>query len=416
MPLPPRCRGGERRRYRELVLGGSEPPGTAPGPRRPPRVLAGTVLDASPHLLVLRGSGGEVRLPMTSATSVWHGGRGGLAALLPGREVIVRSTPDGLGADRIWVDIGRVTGTILARGRDAVEVDMGPHRGRTHVVIPPHALGRVLVRHPRLEPGFLIDVICVRSPAGPQAVRPGTSQPGHRAADLAAPEPDVSVPQVLQGTATWFGGATYEVPAPRAEPDTARPDGDGAPLGRTSPGAEALPHIDGAVVPTRAESGRGRCGPRHASSTRRRGPARPTRRRPEAGVPEARPDARAAGPDFRLSGGAAGAAYPALDPEGQGGGCPDAPPPGCAALPYLSLGSELVVRNECADLTATLPVIECGCVAAGYCDRCVECGTSPRGRLVELTPAAFVGLGGDLDAGCFNTVLRHGAPGAAAGV
>jgi hypothetical protein len=124
---------------------------------------------------------------------------------------------------------------------------------------------------------------------------------------------------------------------------------------------------------------------------------------------------RAAAPEFRLGGGAAGVAYPALDPEGQGGGCPGAPPPGCAALPYLSLGSELVVRNECADLTATLPVIECGCVAAGYCDRCVECGTSPRGRLVELTPAAFVALGGDLDAGCFNTVLRHGAPGAAAG-
>jgi hypothetical protein len=58
---------------------------------------------------------------------------------------------------------------------------------------------------------------------------------------------------------------------------------------------------------------------------------------------------------------------------------------------------------------ATLPVIECGCVAARYCDRCVECGTSPRGRLAELTPAAFVALGGDLDAGCFNAVLRFDA-------
>ncbi|MFF5263508.1 hypothetical protein ACFY4C_31665 [Actinomadura viridis] len=94
----------------------------------------------------------------------------------------------------------------------------------------------------------------------------------------------------------------------------------------------------------------------------------------------------------------------------EGGGCPDAPLAGCVALPYLSLGSELILRNECAGRAAALPVIECGCVAALYCDRCVECATSPRGRLAELTPAAFVALGGDLDRGCFNAALWHGAP------
>ncbi|GAA2455501.1 hypothetical protein GCM10010191_88420 [Actinomadura vinacea] len=341
------------------------------------------------------GADAETRLPLTSSTTVWHGGRGGLAALRPGREVIVRPTPDGLGADRIWVDIGRVTGTILACGGDTVEVDMGPHRGHTRVVIPPHALGRVLVRHPRLEPGYLIDVICVRSPLGPQAVRPGTSQPGHRAADLAPPAPDAPVPEAVQGTATWFGGATHET---GGAPEPVR-----RPLVQPGPDAAALPRID------TGPPGKVQCpAPRHAAPTRKRRTT--TRPAPAAGTPE-RPDPRAAGPAYRLTGGLPGVAYPALDPEGAGGGCPEAPPPGCAPLPYLSLGSELVVRNECTGLTGTLPVIECGCVAAGYCDRCVECGTSPRGRLVELTPAAFVSLGGELDAGCFNTVLRHCAPG-----
>ncbi|RSN48525.1 hypothetical protein, partial [Actinomadura sp. WAC 06369] len=218
---------------------------------------------------------------------------------------------DGFRADRIWVDIERVAGTITACGRDTVEVDMGPHRGRARVVIPPHALGAVQVRHPRMQPGYLFDAICVASPDGPVAVRPGTSQPGYRVDDLAAPEPAAPVPGTLRGTVTWFGGL-------------------------------------------------------------------------------------AAPP---------GAAYPAVDPEGHAGGCADAPAP-CVAMPFLSLGSEVAVRNECGGRERSVPVIECGCVAARFCDRCSECGASPRGRIAELTPAAFVGLGGELDAGCFNATVR----------
>jgi hypothetical protein len=99
------------------------------------------------------------------------------------------------------------------------------------------------------------------------------------------------------------------------------------------------------------------------------------------------------------------AAYPALDP--WGGGCLEAST-GCAGLPYLSLGSELQVRNECTGRAVSVPIAECGCVAARYCDRCVECGTSPRGRIVELTTATFVDLGGDLDSGCFNVTVGVG--------
>jgi hypothetical protein len=277
--------------------------------KSPLRALAGRILDASPHLLLLRtGSGQELRLPMSASTTVWHGGRSELSALRPGREAIVRPVPHGQEVERVWVDIVRVTGTIVTRGHDTVEVDQGPHRARAQVLIPPRTLGRVLVRHPRLESGFLIDVIAMRSADGPVAVRPATSQPGYRADDVAPAEPAGPVPRVLSGTATWFGG-----------------------------------------------------------------PGR-------------------------------GAAYPALDPEGDGGGCRNALA-GCAALPYLSLGSELMVGNACTGRADAIPVIECGCVAARFCDRCVECGTSPRGRLVELTALSFVDLGGELDSGCFNLTL-----------
>jgi hypothetical protein len=52
-----------------------------------------------------------------------------------------------------------------------------------------------------------------------------------------------------------------------------------------------------------------------------------------------------------------------------------------------------------------LPVTSCGAAARMFCDRCVECGTSPRGRIADLTMTAFVELGGNLDEGCFNATL-----------
>ena len=98
-----------------------------------------------------------------------------------------------------------------------------------------------------------------------------------------------------------------------------------------------------------------------------------------------------------------GLAYPAIDPDGGAqltdGGM------GCVRLPYLSLGATVRIRNECADLAAVLPVTSDGSMAREFCDRCVECGTSPKGRVADLTMAAFVGLGGNLEDGCFNATL-----------
>jgi hypothetical protein len=64
------------------------------------------------------------------------------------------------------------------------------------------------------------------------------------------------------------------------------------------------------------------------------------------------------------------------------------------------------IRNECTERSATLPVTSCGAAARPFCDRCVACDTSPRGRIADLTMTAFVELGGNLEDGCFNATLR----------
>ncbi|WP_019631711.1 hypothetical protein [Actinomadura atramentaria] len=313
--MPPNRRESARRRRRDAVLGALPDPAPDPAADPPsavrPGAYAGTVLDASPHLLVLATPDGEVRLPLSDRTSVWHGGDGDSAALRPGRTAVARPHRGRPGTDRVWIDPVRVSGTILSAAPTAVDVDLGPHRGVVQVAVPPHVYAQIRVRHPRLEPGYLFDAVCVRSPGGPVAVAPGTSQPGHRADARTDLEPDAAVPTESHGTATWFDG-----------------------------------------------------------------------------------------------GDAPGAAYPAVDAEGDAGGCADAPR-GCVPLPVLSIGSAVTVHNSCTGRTARVPVTECGCVAARYCDRCVQCGTSPRGRLIELTPVAFAALGGDLDKGCFNAILRH---------
>jgi hypothetical protein len=104
-----------------------------------------------------------------------------------------------------------------------------------------------------------------------------------------------------------------------------------------------------------------------------------------------------------------GVAYPALDADA---GCAEDPvgsdAPRFVRLPYLAIGSQLLVRNDCTGSSHMLPVIGCGAVARLFSDRCVTCGTSPRGRVADLTLASFVALGGELDRGCFNATITIG--------
>lgn len=313
---PPRDLAVRRRMHREAVFN-DRLPSAEDDDRLPARAIEGVIADASPHVLVLTlPDGPQVRLPMSASASIWYDGRADLAALRPGRHATVRpARSGGLIAERVWVDIARVTGVIADRAGNVLTIDSGPHRGHMEVTIPDRAMRKVRVRHPRLEPGALFDVIGIRRDGRILGVQPPRSSPQPAPHAVPAPPGGRSgrMPRVFRGTATWYD---------------------------------------------------------HPGDVR-------------------------------------GAAYPALDPRGNGGGCGTGP---AATLPYLSVGSEVHVRNECTGQSAPVPIVECGCLAARFCDRCVHCGTSPRGRIVELTRRAFVDLGGDLDAGCFNVTIRVGRP------
>jgi len=297
------------------------------------RVVTGQIDDVSPHVIILQTGAGEERIPLTPATGAWRGGPVPPAALRHGDRAIVRRS--GAAADRIWAEIGRVTGTIIETDGPVLLVDESPAKGRKIVIIDGGSHRQIQVRFPRLDPGYLIDVIGLRRQGFLQALAPATAQPPYRAGHPPAP-PLISghIPDPVSGTAVWH-----------------------------EPGEEA---------------------------------------------------------DDLL-----GLAYPALDPEtscehggAHGGTEPDLPAidphavgPGCVQLPYLSVGSVVRVRNECSGRSAALPVTSCGAACRLFCDRCVQCGTSPKGRIADLSMAAFVELGGELEAGCFNATLTMAGTG-----
>jgi hypothetical protein len=308
----------ERRRRLAAAALGREPgrPGPDPESGEPLRAVAGELIDVSPHLLiVLTPDGGEERLVIAPWATAWREREVAPADLPPGTRVIVRTRSEGRVAERIWGDVTRMTGTLLSvEGRRdlTVELDEGAHRGRRGVVIPYRSSGRLRVRHPQLEPGFLFDAIGVRRDGTSHALLPATSQPTYPARAVPAPPPAYGgVQPKISGAGAWSDGF---------------------------------------------EGGRG-------------------------------------------------AAYPML--ERSDTGCADAEV-SCAGLPYLAIGSLLQVRNLCTDRSARVPIVACGCVAGRFCDRCVECDTSPRGRVVELSPSSFVELGGELTKGCFNAQVGMG--------
>ncbi len=283
-----------------------------------PGVLTGTVLDASPHILTICRADRVERLTLPPSTRVWKGVQAHPTTLIAGDRVVVRLDTAQRGvADRIWANIGRVTGVILERGGDSILVDSGNPGERQVIVIQKGAESRIQVRFPRLEPGYLIDVIGLRRGGVIEGLVPATSQPAYRASQVPRPRQlRRHASSVLDGSATWH--------EPVDRPDDAE-----------------------------------------------------------------------------------GIAYPMLDPE-TGGGEQPAPGPGCERMPYLSVGSLLEVRNECTGLSRVLTVTGCGAMARLFCDRCVTCGTSPRGRVADLTLASFVALGGELERGCFNATIAVG--------
>src|ERR1035441_8995414 len=210
------ARFARRPRLKAAVLGRSDESdlspitasngGIGPAERSLVYTVTGRILDVSPHILVLQTARGEQRFPLAASAEAWRGGSISPAALRPGDHAIVRrSLPGGPVVDRIWAEVGRVTGTIIERAGPArLLVDEGPAKGRRIVMIAPEATRRIQVRFPRLEPGYLVDVIGLKHDGFLKALIPATSQPPYRAGHAPAP-PMVSghIPDPVSGTAVW---------------------------------------------------------------------------------------------------------------------------------------------------------------------------------------------------------------------
>jgi hypothetical protein len=321
-------RTSRRRRLKAAVFTAQhDPPGGAaghaddfPAPGKLPRALTGIVRDVSPHVLVIGNGASETRIALTSDATAWRGAPLEPSGVQPGDQAVVRLHRSQRSvADRIWANIGRVTGVIIERDADSLLVDEGKTKPRQLVTIPGAAFGRIQVRFPNLEPGFLIDVIGVRRPGELEARIPATSQPAYPVDQIPVPAMVTGrMPTAISGSVTWH--------EPVDEPP-----------------------------------------------------------------------------------GLLGVSYPALDP---GSGCAEDPVGGAAPhfvrMPYLAVGSVLQVGNDCTGSSCTLPVTGCAAIARLFNDRCVTCGTSPRGRIADLTQASFISLGGELDRGCFNATITIG--------
>lgn len=170
-----------------------------------PRTVSGTILDVSPHVLVLGEGGREQRFTLTSDAVAWRGAQLEPASLLQDDHATVRLNPFGRNvADRIWANIGRVTGIIAERAGNQLLVDEGATRSPQVITLQPGALGRIQVRFPTLEPGYLVDIIGMRHGGELIGMIPATSQPAYAAQRLPAP-PLVNghVPAAITGSATW---------------------------------------------------------------------------------------------------------------------------------------------------------------------------------------------------------------------
>lgn len=184
-------------------------PSSDPAPAHLHRAVTGKIVDISPHVVTIGDAAGERRYTLTADARAWRGATLDPAALSPGDEAVIRLLPSRPSvADRIWANIGRVTGTILSRERDHIVVSEGATKQEQVLMIPAQASGRIEVRFPNLRPGYLIDVIGIRRAGYLEGLVPATSQPPYRI-DLMPPAPVTGgrLAEIIAGSAVWHDSA-----------------------------------------------------------------------------------------------------------------------------------------------------------------------------------------------------------------
>jgi len=148
---------------------------------------------------------GERRFILTPQTTFWYGGECAPRELRPGQDVLLRCTPGAeLVVERVWADLARATGVITAVDGDTVTVATGHDRAPVTAVIPYRASGRMRVRHPRLEPGYLFDAVGVRDGDTVRALIPATTQPPYPVVETPRRPPQHRSSAQVAGIASWY--------------------------------------------------------------------------------------------------------------------------------------------------------------------------------------------------------------------
>jgi hypothetical protein len=180
-----------------------------PAPANLHRAVTGRIIDVSPHVIAIGDDGGERRFTLTAGATAWRGAPLEPASLSWGDEAVIRLLPSHPGvADRIWANIGRVTGRILHCESDSMLVDEGATKGQRTVVIPRNATGRIQVRFPNLRPGYLIDVIGIRRSDYLEGLIPVNPQPPYRSDRVVADRAGGGrLSETISGSAIWHDSA-----------------------------------------------------------------------------------------------------------------------------------------------------------------------------------------------------------------
>jgi hypothetical protein len=197
--------GRDRRRFTAAVLGAASAPEPTPLGHR---VARGVVVSANARILCLAVPGGEEHFMYDRSTVFWRGGEVGPGELRAGDDAVVLRVPGGHPiAARVWAQAARATGVIVSRDGDTLEIDPGHGRPRQTVVLPYRASGRISVRHPRLEPGYVFDAVGVWWEGVVRAVRPATTQPPYPLGATPHRPPTRRRATTLSGVATWYDPA-----------------------------------------------------------------------------------------------------------------------------------------------------------------------------------------------------------------